>query len=346
MLAGAYLERTGDLEFIRRIWHGLECAARWLDSDGDPDGDGFVEYQRKADGGLIHQGWKDSADAVFHRDGTPAEPPIALCEVQAYTYAAKRALAGIARALGREEQAARLAQEAALLQERFEHAFWSPELGTYVLALDGRKRACQVRASNPGHALYCGISSQDKARAVAHGFFDERFYSGWGIRTVAMEEPCYNPMSYHNGSVWPHDNAVIAAGLSRYGLTHFSARVLAGLFQAAATLDLSRLPELFCGFRRRPGKSPTLYPTACAPQAWSAGAAFLLLQSSLGLSVDALERRVILRYPVLPDFLNAVHIQNLTVGDARLDLRLFRSGEGVSATVEQRTGQAEVLVLH
>jgi glycogen debranching enzyme len=345
LLASEYFRRTEDKALIQEIWPALKRALDWVNSDGDADRDGFVEYNRRSERGLVQQGWKDSSDSVFHKDGTLAKPAIALAEVQAYVYAAKLGLSRVAVALRYHEDAEKLLSEAKRLQMQFEECFWSPSLETYVIALDGEKTQCEVRSSNAGHALFCGIAGEERARTLARGFLTERFHSGWGIRTIAEGEARYNPMSYHNGSIWPHDNAVIAAGMSRYGFTELAAQVLAGLFQAAASLELWRLPELFCGFRRGVGKMPTWYPTACSPQAWSAASAFLLLQASIGLSIDAFSRSVTLQYPVLPDFLETVYLRNLKVNDASLDLRLFRSGSSVAATVERRTGEVDVIVL-
>ena len=345
MLAGAYFKRTGDRDLLEEIWQGIERALDWVDGPGDVDQDGFVEYYRKSKTGLIQQGWKDSVDSIFHCDGTLAEGPIALCEVQGYVYAAKAGLAEVAGMISGASAAERLRSEASQLRSRFEEAFWSPQLGSYAIALDGEKRRCEVLSSNAGHALYCGIARKDRAYAIAKDFMGDRFYSGWGIRTIAEGEARYNPMSYHNGSIWPHDNAIISGGMSRCGLTELSCRVMNGLFRAAASLELSRLPELFCGFRRRTGKMPTLYPTACSPQAWAAGAAFQLLQSCVGLSINALERKILLRYPVLPDCLETVHVKNLAVGGAVVDFRLFRSGSTVALTVDRRVGELDVLVL-
>jgi glycogen debranching enzyme len=265
--------------------------------------------------------------------------------VQAYIFAAKIGLAEAAEALGRHALAKTLVAEAHQLRKQFQDSFWSPELGMYVLALDGKKKRCEVRSSNAGHALLCGISSTEQAKSMAEAFLSDRFHSGWGIRTIAAHEARYNPMAYHNGSIWPHDNALIAEGLSRYGFTGHAATVLTGLFEAASSLEWSRLPELFCGFQRRVGKNPTWYPTACAPQAWAAAAAFLLLKASIGLSVDARKGSVLLRHPVLPEFLERVNIYNLAVGQAVVDLRLFRSGESAAVTVERRTGDLDVMVL-
>jgi glycogen debranching enzyme len=260
-------------------------------------------------------------------------------------YAAKLEMASIASVLGHQETALRLMREAHALQTRFEDRFWSDEIGMYALALDGEKRPCAVRTSNPGHCLFSGIARPDRAAMIADNLVNDRFYSGWGIRTVADSEARYNPMSYHNGSIWPHDNALIASGFTRYRMTQTAARILAGMFEVAREFDFTRLPELFCGFPRRIGKGPTNYPVACSPQAWSAGAAFLLLQSSIGLSIDALHHRITLVRPVLPRFLEQVRIEDLQVGGASVDLMLFRSRETVAATVERRSGDVDVIVM-
>ncbi len=340
LLAGAYYERTGNRGFIESIWPHVEMALRWIDTYGDRDGDGFVEYSRNSPQGLVNQGWKDSSDAISHADGTLAEGPIALCEVQGYVYAAKLAAAELAGALERPELADSLWQQARDLQQRFEAAFWCEDLSTYALALDGRKRPCRVRSSNAGHCLFTGIARPEHARRVANTLMSPGSFSGWGIRTLAASEVRYNPMSYHNGSVWPHDNALIAAGLARYGFTEAAMRVLGGLFEASKYLDLHRLPELFCGFEHRSGEGPTLYPVACAPQAWSAAAVFLLLQACLGLSVKGTE--VLFSYPLLPEFLREVQIHRLRMGEASIDLLLQRHREDVGINVLRREGQVQI----
>ena len=346
MLAGAYYARTGDRVFVESIWANVERALAWIDHYGDVDGDGFVEYTRRSKLGLIHQGWKDSHDAIFHADGSSAEGPIALCEVQGYVYAAKLAAAKLAKLFGDDAQARDLSKQAKTLSRRFDESFWCDELSTYALALDGKKQPCKVRTSNAGHCLFAGIATQEHARRVAATLTDEASFSGWGIRTVATSEARYNPMSYHNGSVWPHDNSLIAAGFARYDLRESTATVLAGLLDASLFLDLHRLPELFCGFPRRPGEAPTLYPVACAPQSWASGAVFLLLEACLGLNVSAPERRVTFSKPILPRFLQQVTIRGLKVGDARVNLLLTRHDEGdVGVNVLRREGALDVVVL-
>lgn len=344
VLAGAYYERTGDRTFLEKLWPHIQLALRWIDQDGDPGGMGFTTYARQSANGLVHQGWKDSHDAVFHADGTAAEGPIALCEVQAYVYRAKQAAAGLARVFGELDQAERLLKEAASLQERFERAFWCEKLGSYALALDGRGRPCLVRSSNAGHCLYGGIAGRKRALRTARTLLTDEMFSGWGIRTLATSEARYNPMSYHNGSVWPHDNALIAAGMAAYGDREGAMKVLTGLFDASLFLDLHRMPELFCGFPRRPGESPTRYPVACAPQAWAAGAGFQALQACLGLQIDGTRGLVQFVCPTLPPFLERVELRNLSVGTARLDLVLDRHENEVALRVARRTGEVEVVL--
>jgi glycogen debranching enzyme len=346
MLAGLYAERTGDWEFVQELWPAIERALAWIDGPGDPDRDGFVEYHRASPEGLVNQGWKDSVDAVFHADGSLAQGPIALAEVQAYVYAAKRLASHCARRLGRANDANRLEAQANDLGRRFEEAFWCPELETYALALDGDKRACRVRTSNAGQVLFTGIASADRARKVGRGLMRPQFFSRWGIRTVSSEEKRYNPMSYHNGSVWPHDNALIALGFAKYGLKPELERLFRGLFDAATYMDLRRLPELFCGFQRRQGRGPTLYPVACAPQAWASGTPFTLIQASLGLEFDPDANEIRLRNPRLPAFLNAVFLQNLRLGKSTVDLVVRRHNDDVALQVLRKEGSIRVSAVY
>jgi len=345
MLAGAYFERTADRELLEILWPHVDRALRWMDDDGDGDGDGFIEYARRGAKGLVHQGWKDSHDAVFHADGTLAEGPIALCEVQAYAYAARRAAAGLADVRGDHARAEQLRHQARTLKKQFEDRFWSDDLSTYVMALDGQKRPCAVRASNAGHCLYAGIAGREHARRAARTLLDGHSFSGWGVRTVAHGEARYNPMSYHCGSVWPHDNALIAAGLGRYGFRDAVLRIAAGLLDASVFVDLHRLPELFCGFERRGGEGPTLYPVACSPQAWASASVFMLLQACMGLSIDAAKSQIQLSRPLLPPGVNEVRISNLAIGDATVDLFLESHPHDVGITVLRREGDVRVLVL-
>jgi glycogen debranching enzyme len=344
ILAGAYFKRSGDVEFVRSLWPNIEKAITWIDRYGDQDGDGFVEYQRQSEKGLVQQGWKDSSDSVFHADGKLAEPPIALCEVQGYVYAAKMHAASIALALGDRSRAEVLKQQARDLQHKFDKGFWCEELSTYALALDRYKKPCRVRTSNAGHCLFTRIADEDKARRIADTLLREDSFSGWGVRTVSSLERNYNPISYHNGSVWPHDNALLATGLANYGMTFAAARLLDALFEASSFFEMSRLPELICGLHRRAGEGPTLYPVACSPQAWSAGAAFMLFAAALGMSLDAHERRVVLDRPVLPSSISSAALQGLQLGNALVDLRLERRPPKVHVEIMKRSGDIDVVV--
>ncbi len=342
MLAGRHLERTGDRALAEEIWPAVERALGWMDRYGDGDEDGFIEYARRSPSGLTQQGWKDSWDSVSHADGRLAEGPIALCEVQGYAYAARQEAAALAIALGHRTLADELRRRADELRRRFDAAFWCEEIESYALALDGAKRACLVRSSNVGHCLWSGIALPERAGRVARTLLAESSFSGWGVRTLDRNERRYNPMSYHNGSVWPHDTAIVAAGFARYGEQAGVERLFAALFEASLFFDLRRMPELFCGFKRRPDEGPTLYPVACAPQAWAAGAAFLLLESSLGLTIDGPRRQVRLVHPRLPRFLDRVRIERLSVGPGFVDLVFERRGDDVAVHVVRREGDVSV----
>lgn len=343
MLAADYYHRTADLDFIRSIWPNIEAALDWIDIYGDRDGDGFVEYSRRSVNGLVQQGWKDSHDSIFHSNGALAEPPIALCEVQGYVYSAKRGAAELARLLGHQDRAQALLNQAASLRLQFDKSFWCPDIDSYALALDGQKRQCQVRASNAGHCLFTEIAEADHARRVAEEMLGPELFCGWGVRTVGAGEARYNPISYHNGSVWPHDNAVIASGLSKYGNKELSARILSGLCEASTFMDLHRLPELFCGLHRREGEGPTLYPVACSPQAWSAAAVFLVLQACLGLTVDGIDRCVRFSDPYLPPEISQLWIKGLEIGSAGVDLLLQRRDKSVE--VHPLKGESDIAVV-
>lgn len=343
MLAGAYLQRTGDTDTLRRLRPNLDAALHWIDAYGDRDRDGFVEYGRYSDDGLINQGWKDSHDSIFHADGRMAHGPIALAEVQAYVYGAWRAAADVFRKLGQVARARRLDQRADAFRQQFDQAFFDEQLGSYALALDGDKRRCCVRASNAGHALFTGIAYPERAAAVVRTLMASPSFSGWGVRTVAATEARYNPLSYHNGSVWPHDNALIAAGFARYGFKREAARIFEGLFAASIHVDLRRLPELFCGFARQRSRGPTLYPVACSPQAWAAAAPLALVQSCLGLSFNPTASQIMFDEPALPEFLEEVVLRRLSVGDGSVDVSLRQAGSQVVVNVLERRGKVQVL---
>ncbi|TCL65688.1 amylo-alpha-1,6-glucosidase [Rhizobium sp. BK251] len=343
LLAGAYLKRSGDLATINRLLPNIEAALTWIDEHGDRDGDGFVEYGRLTQEGLINQAWKDSHDSVFHADGTLAKGPIAIAEVQAYVYGAWQAAAEIFRRLGRPERAAKFLARAEGLRRAFDTSFFDEELGTFVLALDGDKRPCRVRSSNAGHALFTGIAYPERAVQVARTLMSASSFCGWGIRTIASTEARYNPMSYHNGSVWPHDNAMIASGLARYGYRAEAARIFEGLFASSTYIDLRRLPELFCGFPRQRAQGPTFYPVACSPQAWAAAAPLLLLQSCLGLDFEPNAQIISFTEPQLPSFMDEVILRHLQVANGWADIALRRSGRSVVVDTLGRRGEVRVL---
>ncbi len=342
ILAGAYFERTHDLEFIRDLWPHLEAALGWMEEYGDLDGDGFLEYQASEEG-LVNKGWKDSHDSVFHADGSMAKHPIALVEVQAYAYQAYLKTAVMAHALGKKALSEELLGKAVTLKEKFQRFFWDEELKTFVLALDGEKRPCRVRTSNAGHALFCEIADEQQAILVAQGLFATDCFSGWGIRTLSSREVLYNPVSYHNGSVWPHDNALIAWGLSLYNFKFFLNRLVRSLCEASIYFPYHRMPELFCGFSRRPDQGPTPYPVACNPQAWAAGAVFLILAACLGLKFTG--KGLCFCRPTLPRFLRKVQLRNLEVNGLSIDLDIINHETDVTINVLRKPKEVEILVL-
>jgi glycogen debranching enzyme len=343
LLAGAYLKRTNDLSFCREVWSAVRAALAWIDRFGDADRDGFIEYSRGAAGGLQNQGWKDSDTSVFHADGSLAQGPVAIVEVQAYVVAAKRAAAEIAQAIGETALAEELAGQADRLQAKIDARFWSEALGTYALALDGDKQPCAVRTSNAGHVLYCGAASPQKATRVGRGLMSQDLFSGWGVRTVASDASLYNPMSYHNGTIWPHDCSIVAAGLARYGMGEEACRIFSGLFDAACHFPHFRLPELFCGFPRHAGEGPVAYPSACTPQAWASGAVFLLLQASLGIDIDARNGIVAVRDPHLPEWLKRVTVRDLAIGEGRATLHFRREKQGVEVRSSEVEGRIQLI---
>jgi glycogen debranching enzyme len=344
LLYAQHFRWTGDLAFAEKLLPAAQAALDWIDDYGDLDGDGFVEYLSRSPRGIKNQGWKDSYDSVVHADGRLAEPPIALCEVQAYVYLAKQRMGDVYRALGRDDDARRLEDEAAALRARFNEAFWMGDEKYFAQALDADKRQVRTITSNPGHALYCGIVDDEKAVPLAKRLLSPDMFSGWGIRTMSKAAAAYNPMSYHNGSVWPHDNALIAAGLKRYGMARSTNRVATALFDAAVNADYMRLPELFCGFTRRTPNRPVSYPVACSPQAWAAGSPFLMLQAMLGISARAHQNLLTVNLPHLPTWLNTVEVRNLAVGDSRISVVFRREGEITSFSLLSREGDVRVVM--
>jgi glycogen debranching enzyme len=328
MVAGGYYRWTLDLDTMARLRPALDAALGWIDQWGDRDGDGFVEYERRAPAGLLNHGWKDSHDSIVHADGSLAQGPIALVEVQGYVYEAKLRIADVYEALGDPGCASRLRAEAAALRAAFNEAFWNPDEQFFALALDGRKAQVRSVTSNPAHCLYCGIVDDDKAALMAERLMAPDMFSGWGIRTLSSSSPAYNPMSYHNGSVWPHDNAIAAAGLKRYGFDAATGRIATALFDVAAGMRDFRLPELFCGFDRDGSRAIVAYPVACIPQAWAAAAPFMLLQAMLGISAHAPENRLTVDRPRLPDLLSSVELRDIRVGRSKVSLAVRRAESG------------------
>ena len=328
-LACAYAERTADLAFIDELWEPLRRAIDWIEQFGDSDGDGLIDYARGADTGLSNQNWKDSEDSVFHADGRFPEGPIAVVEVQGYAFAAFRGMADLAARRGEPELAERWTQRAETLRQTVEDRFWMEDKGFYAMAIDGQGQPCRVRGSNPGHLLFCGLPQPDRAAKVAEALLAPDFFNGFGVRTLAEGEPRFNPMSYHNGSVWPHDTALCAQGLARYGFRDGAVRMLSGLFETAVHYEM-RLPELFCGFPRAPGEPPVAYPVACLPQAWAAGSAFMMLQACLGLTIDGWKGEVQLRDPRLPIGIDRLAIEGLEVAGSLTDIVFEHAGKTVT----------------
>jgi glycogen debranching enzyme len=344
ILLAQYFRWTNDLAFVRELLPAAEAALRWIDEYGDADGDGFVEYRSRSPRGLRNHGWKDSDDSVVHEDGTPAEPPIALVEVQGYVYLAKARMAFVFAALGEYETAGRLRDEATVLRKRLNDAFWMEDQGYFCHALDGRKRQVRTIVSNPGHLLYCDVVDQDRAERVTRRLLQPDMFSGWGVRTMSKAAAAYNPMSYHNGTVWPHDNALIAAGMKRFGYVDTINRLTTALFEAAGYEDYLRLPELFCGFTRRSPSPPVGYPVACSPQAWAAGAPFLLLQGMLGISAVAHENLLRVNAPHLPRWLSHLELRKLRVGDSVLTLEFRREGDVTAFSITGKEGDVRVVM--
>lgn len=330
VLAGSYYIRTADLQTIEKLWSNIELALKWIQDYGDIDGDMFVEYLRKEESGLFNQGWKDSHDSITYANGDIAEPPVALCEVQAYVYDAWMKASILAEALGYQEKAWKWTNHAIEMKLKFSQAFWSTENETFYLAITSGKKPCDVISSNAGHCLFSGIATQEEANKIAHKLLSKSMFSGWGIRTLDADEVRYNPMSYHNGSVWPHDNAVIAYGFSRYGLKDEVNKITGALFDASLFLEDQRLPELFCGFNRRPEEAPTAYPVACSPQAWSVASVFMLIQSFLGLEVRECDNLIRFHKPNLPPFIDNLIIKNLKFKNLLLNIQFVKTTDCVS----------------
>jgi len=345
VLASTY-SWTADRDALSELWPNALACLEWIDRYGDRDGDGYVEYEKRAAWGLDNQGWKDSHDAIVHPDGTNAKGPIALVEVQGYVYDAKSRAADLARAMDDDALADRLEKEAQDLKERFNRDFWMEKEGYYALALDGDKEPVRTITSNPGHALWSYIADRDKAVKVARRLLSPRagLSSGWGIRTLAAGQRPYDPIGYHRGTVWPHDSALIAHGLRRYELDDDAITVIDQLATAGAFFPLARYPELWCGFSSEDVPVPVQYPVACRPQAWASGAPLLMLRSYGGITAKAPEGVLEIIRPRLPRWLNEIEIRGMRIGETRLDLRFTRH-DGVTAVQVPRKEGSDLEVL-
>uniref|UniRef100_UPI00370462F7 amylo-alpha-1,6-glucosidase n=1 Tax=Cohnella sp. TaxID=1883426 RepID=UPI00370462F7 len=332
LLAAEYAHWTGDTSVIERLMPNIERALEWIDSYGDRDKDGWVEYYQESSKGIANQGWKDSADSVVHADGEFAKAPIALIEVQGYVYQAKTKLASVLERLGRDDTARRLREEAERMKATLDAAFWMPEERFYAIALDADKNQVRSVTSNPGHLLMSGIVSEDKARIVSQRLVAPDMFGGYGIRTMSTGSTGYNPMSYHDGSVWPHDNSMILIGMSRLGLKEDASVVVSGLLKAAEHFEYTRLPELFCGYDDSIGY-PVSYPVACSPQAWAAGTSIVLVQTMLGLEPDALNRKLRLA-PFLPEGVDRLTVKDLPVAEGRISVELSRKDDKAAVQLE------------
>ncbi len=343
MLAGAYENRTGERKLVDRIWNALVAATGWIERRLAGSPTGFLDYARGENTGLVNQAWKDSHDSMFHDDGRFPQGPLAVVEVQGYAYAALKCMSELATRRGDEIRGTEWLRKAQALRAAIEERFWVPQMHYYAIALDGDGTPCRVYASNAGHLLYCGVPSEERAALVAAQLTSARFSSGWGIRTLAEREPRYNPMSYHNGSIWPHDTSICAAGISRYGGRANVVHILNDIFETANQFGM-RLPELFCGFPRVAGQGPAPYPVACLPQAWSSASAFLLLQACLGVEVNGERREVHVTRPMLPIGVESLAIRRLPISGATIDLDFHRIGEEV-VVVPSRHLDSDVRVL-
>lgn len=344
MLLAEHAAWTGSLNLFNELRDSCERALSWMDRYGDRHGEEYLVYHSRAKENIINKGWKDSGDAIVNADGHLAQPPIALVEVQGYAYAAKLGMAGLFERAGDRDRGDRLRREAHRLRERFNRDFWMEEQGCYALALQAEGRPASVISSNPGQALWTGIAEPDKAQRTIRRLMAEDMFSGWGVRTLSSKERGYNPIGYHLGTVWPHDNAIIAAGCRRYGSDDAALRIFHGLFDAAFHFRAHQLPEVFCGFGRAEYEIPINYPVACHPQAWASGAMPFLLTTLLGLAPDAFAKRLRIVRSLLPSFLDRLDLRNLEVGQARVDLHFQRSEQGIHVDVIKSNGELEVQV--
>jgi glycogen debranching enzyme len=319
---------TGDSNLLKKYRKAAEACLGWIDRYGDLDGDGFQEYKTNSPLGYENVGWKDAGDAVVYADGTPVKQPKGLCELQGYVYDAKVRMAEIFAVLGDSARAQELLQQAQTLKQKFNEVFWMEDEGCFAYGLDPQKRLITTVASNAGHCLWSGIADPDKAERTAHRLIQDDMWSGWGIRTITSRNPAYNPFSYHLGSVWPHDNSIIAAGFKRYRLADEANRVIRSVLDAARRFEAYRLPEIYAGIKRRGSDDfPALYPPgANIPQGWASASIFQMLQTILGIRADAPHKRLYV-HPTLPGWLTDLQIQNLRVGPCSFTLHFWREGD-------------------
>ena len=343
ILLAEYWKWTADVALAHELWPAAERVLEWMLRSADAHG-GYLTYARRSPRGLVNQGWKDSHDAIMHASGHLAEPPIALAEVQGYQYAALLAAAEMADALRLSDRTPALRERARRLRERFEADFWLPDEAYYALALDRVGQPCRVITSNAGHLLWTRLISESRAHIVARRLMADDMFTGWGVRTLARGERLYNPMSYHNGSVWPHDTAIAAVGMRRYGFADPFITLSTGLFEAVLQFENMRMPELFCGFPRVDGYGPTQYPVACSPQAWAAGVVFMLISAMLGLSPDAADNQLTLNRPRLPGWLAWIELRGLQLRTSRMTLRASQGQDGAAIEMLSRDGDAELVV--
>jgi glycogen debranching enzyme len=336
---------TGDLDGFELRSPAVDAALGWIDGPGDPDGDGFVEYERRSRAGLRNQGWRDSSDAVQHEDGSPVEGPVALAETQGYVYYAKRRLAAVYGQLGDVERAEQLFGEASALKRAFNERFWMEDERFFAMALDGEKRQVRPVASTIGHALWSRIVDEDHVPDVVERLMAADMFTGWGVRTLSKQAGSYNPVSFYNGSVWPFDTALIANGLKKHGYAQEANRLAWGLVEAATAYEYARLPEVFCGLTRQAIDRPVSFPMACSPDANSAAALFLVLQSMLGIYAQAEENIVYVHNPLLPRWLGEVTLSNLRVGRTVMRLRFRREGSHTSFSVLDKQGPGRIVVV-
>jgi glycogen debranching enzyme len=345
ILLHEYVRWSLDLKSLKDFWPEALRALEWIEKWGDFDHDGFLEYMKQSPTGLVNQGWKDSHDSIMYEDGKLAEPPIHLCEVQAYAYRARLGMSELAALLGDSELSSRLRSEALQLRAHFLERFWDGQKKIIYLALDGKHQACSVKTSNMGHALWGEILPTEHARSICDHLMSDAMFSGHGIRTLADTEKSYNPLSYHNGSIWPHDNSLIMEGFRSYGFVPELERMSTALISVLEGTDDFRLPELFCGFRRRGDDPPVPYEVACKPQAWAAGSLFLMLKSMLGLSMDLKQNYLVLNAPTLTEKMNWLEIKGLSGRDWEIDLVFRRSKGGTVAEVSRKSGKVRVLTV-